>query len=165
VDALTCDLYQDLCRRARRCLTGEHFLPAPQPAELVHEAYLRLIGLGLTWRSREHFLAMATREMRRILVDRARRRSAVKRRVGGVERMKLSAPRPVRFLDLERALEQLAALDKRMARVVLLHAREGLTYREIADVLAVSAATARLDMNLARTWLRGHLKEADSARP
>ncbi len=160
-------VYDDLRTRARWRLRDERRGYTLQTTELVHEAYVRLAGARrVTWRDRRHFLAVATRAMRRILVDRARRRGAGKR-AGGRDQVPLdavpelaarSAAGPGRDLaadlDLGVALGRLARLDARQARLVELRCFAGLSIAEAAAELGVSPATVKREWRFAQAWLR-----------
>lgn len=139
-----------------------------QPTAVVHEAYLRLVGQpDAKWNSRAHFLAVAAKAMRQILIDHARRRHAA-RRGGDHERRTFSealtpAPEsPIDLLVLDDALTRLAHLSERMARVVELRYFGGLTVAEVAEVLAVSKRTVEGDWETARAWLARELNEGDA---
>jgi RNA polymerase sigma factor (TIGR02999 family) len=133
-----------------------------QTTALVHEAYLRLVGIqDLDWRDRVHFFAVAAQLMRRILVDRARARLRVKRggpeaRVEHLDPDDLPAPdsdRPVELIALDAALSALARHDPRAARVVELRAFGGLSVEETAQAMSVSPQTVMRDWKLAKAWL------------
>ena len=135
-----------------------------QPTALAHEAYLRLLDQRrVTWQNRAHFMGLAAQAMRRILVDHARRRGAQKRG-GGAVHVSLeiaevgSGGTGVPAEELNDALDRLAALDERQARVVELRFFTGLSIEETAEVLAVSPATVKRDWMLARAWLHRELK-------
>ena len=152
-------VYEELHRLAARYLSRERPDHTLQPTALVHEAYLRLINQRhVDWRNRAQFLVLAASVMRRILVNHARDRAAAKR-VGGRERVSISlieAPSggpDVDLIALEEALERLAALDPRKARVVELRFFGGLTTEEVAEVLEVSRATVEREWSFARAWL------------
>ncbi|MDQ7013529.1 MAG: ECF-type sigma factor [Planctomycetota bacterium] len=136
-----------------------------QPTALVHEAYLKLAGGASDWKSQTHFQAIAANAMRQILVDHARARKT-KKRGGDWLRVTLSpnnAATPgldVDVLALNDALEQLAALDERKARVVELRFFGGLTCAEAAEEVGVSPKTAEADWYFARAWLRERLSES-----
>ncbi len=146
-----------------------------QATELVHEAYLRLVGAdtgedGGKWRGRGHFFAAAARAMRRILVDRARARAAIKRggdrgRVGlDAAADELGSATPVDsggvdILSLDRALARLEAREPRQAEVVMLRYFAGLTIEQTAAALGVSPATVKADWVYARAWLRRDIAE------
>jgi RNA polymerase sigma factor (TIGR02999 family) len=135
-----------------------------QPTALVNEAFLRLMGQAdrVDWESRSHFIAIAARHMRQILVDHARRHRAGKRG-DGVTLMSLddapaSTPPPsTDLLALDEALEKLAAVDPRKARAMELKFFGGLQMAEIAVVLDLSIKTVEKDVRLAGAWLRAAL--------
>jgi RNA polymerase sigma-70 factor, ECF subfamily len=152
-------VYDELHRLAAGYLGRERPGHTLQPTALVHEAYLRLIDQRrVDWRNRAQFLGVAAGMMRRILVNYARNRVALKRG-GGAEQVSLSlveAPsgRPdVELIALEEALERLTALDPRKAQVVELKFFGGLSASEIAAVLQVSEATVEREWAFARAWL------------
>jgi RNA polymerase sigma factor (TIGR02999 family) len=135
-----------------------------QATALVHEAYLRLVDTQhVNWQNRAHFLAMAARLMRRILVDLARARQYQKRG-GGVIQVPftdaLSVPdKPQDLVALDEALSALATFDERRSRVVELRFFAGLSVEETAAVLRISPDTVMRDWKLARTWLRRELRK------
>ena len=159
LDRMVPVLYAELRRLAEHCLAREDAGHTLQPTALVHETYLRLIDQRrVDWRNRAQFLGLAAGMMRRILVNHARDRAAAKRGGRG-ERVSLSlvespSNQPdVELVALEDALERLAALDGRKARVVELRFFGGLTVPEVADVLGVSVATVEREWSFARAWL------------
>jgi RNA polymerase sigma factor (TIGR02999 family) len=129
-----------------------------QPTALVNEAYLRLIEISrVQWQNRAHFLAIAARAMRRILVDVARAHRNQKRG-GGVERVELDealvlSDRPIELVALDEALDRFSATHPRQSQVVELHFFGGLTLEEAADVLGVSRDTVKRDWRFAKLWL------------
>lgn len=140
----------DMPRRRRHTL---------QTTALVHEAYVRLVGLDrMTIHNRTHFFAMAARLMREILVDHARRKNAQKRG-GGVTMVSVdegaagAESEVVDVLALDQALTDLAALEDRLCRVVELRFFAGLSIAEAADALDVSSATVERDWTVAKAWL------------
>jgi RNA polymerase sigma-70 factor (ECF subfamily) len=160
---LTPRVYQELQRIARGCMRGERARDTFQTTALIHEAYLRLVDTRrVNWQNRAHFLAMAARLMRRILVDLARARQYQKRggaaiRVSFTEA--LSAPDKAEDLvALDEALSALARFDERRSRVVELRFFGGLSVQETAAVLRISPETVMRDWKLARTWLRRELR-------
>jgi RNA polymerase sigma-70 factor, ECF subfamily len=162
-------VYDELHRLASRYLRREASGHTLQPTALVHEAYLRLIDQRrVDWRNRAQFLGVAASMMRRILVNHARDRAALKRG-GNAERVSLSlvespSGRPeVELIALEEALERLAALDERKSRVVELKFFGGLTIDEIAEVLQVSVVTVERDWAFARVWLFDAIEGAGGA--
>jgi RNA polymerase sigma-70 factor, ECF subfamily len=151
-------VYAELRRLARAHLLHErhdHSLPA---TALVHEAYLKLVDQRrVRWQNRTQFFAIASQLMRRLLIDHARARAASKRGTHLTVTLEdIEVPSPVRQPDviaLDAALEKLAMLDRRQARLVELRFFGGLTVDEAAAVLDVAAITAKRDWALARTWL------------
>jgi RNA polymerase sigma-70 factor (ECF subfamily) len=160
---LTPLVHQELERIARRCMRGERPRDSFQATALVHEAYLRLVDAQhVNWQNRAHFLAMAARLMRRILVDLARARR-YRKRGGGAIPVSLSDAMLVPdktpdLVALDEALTALANFDERRSRVVELRFFGGLTVDETAAVLRISPETVMRDWKLARTWLRRELQ-------
>lgn len=129
---------------------------------LVHEAWVRLAAADGPWRDRNHFFAAASRAMRHVLVDAARRRGRQKRGRDwerlDVEPEALGSPaREEQLLALHEALERLAEKNERLARVVECRAFGGLTEEEIAEALGLSVRTVQRDVRAARTWLSTEL--------
>ena len=161
-DRLVPIVYEELRRLAHHYMRAEREGHTLQTTALVHEAYLRLAGIdGLRWRDRAHFLAMAATLMRRVLVDYARQRGRDKRGAG-VSVTSLDdnaiAPQPaVDIVALDEALERLAAVDPQQGHVVELRFFAGLSVKEAAEVLGVSAATVKRDWATARLWLYNEL--------
>ena len=163
-DQLAAAVYGQLRRMAAGYLRRERPGHTLQPTEVVHEAYLRLVGQHrLEWQDRGHLFAVASREMRRILVDHARKRRAAKREGPSGQRITLSdAPDPVAtealdVLILDEALADLAAIDPRQAEILEWRYFGGLTVEEISHVAAVSPATVKRDLTTAKIWLRQRL--------
>ncbi len=157
-DQLVPLVYQELRHIARHHLRRERPDHTLQSAALVHEAYLRLADQQpFDAESRVHFLAVASRLMRQILVDHARSRAATKR--GADRRVELDAslvlPQavPADVVALDDALQGLAKLDEEQARIVELKFFGGLTNEEIANVLGTSLSTVKREWNVARAWL------------
>jgi len=160
-------VYRELHRLATQYLSREATGHTLQPTALVNEAYLRLVDQRrVDWRNRAQFLGVAAGMMRRILVNHARDRSAVKRG-GNAQQVSMSlvdAPsgRPdVDLIALEDALDRLAAQDARKGRVVELKFFGGLTTEEIAEVLQISGATVEREWAFARAWLYDALEGKD----
>jgi RNA polymerase sigma-70 factor (ECF subfamily) len=131
-----------------------------QPTALVLEAYIRLTGIReIDWQNRAHFFAVAAQLMRRILVDRARAQHAEKR--GGLfavvtfdEALPAAVfQRSEQLIELDEALDRLAELDSRQARIVELRFFTGLTEEETGDVLGISTRTVKREWRVARAWL------------
>jgi RNA polymerase sigma factor (TIGR02999 family) len=162
LDRLIPIVYQELRRVANARLRSESAQHTLQTTALVHEAYLRLVGLDrMALENRTHFFAMAARLMREILVDHARRKHALKRG-GGITVLTLddleagashSENSLVDVLALDEALGGLAALDERLARVVELRYFAGLSIAETSAALGVSSATVERDWTVAKAWL------------
>ena len=155
-------VYDELRRRAAAHLRRERRGHTLRPTELVHETYLRLCAQHAGWQNREQLYGVASRLMRRILVDHARMRSAAKRggiRVTLVEGLAASASAEPDLLDLDAALDELAALDERQAHLVELRFFGGLGIEESARMLGVSVATANRDWVTAKAWLYRRLKQ------
>jgi RNA polymerase sigma factor (TIGR02999 family) len=161
-------VYDELHSIAAGYLRRERAGHTLQATAVIHEAYLRMVDKTHPhWHGRVHFFAVAATVMRRVLVDHARARDAVKRGGGAPERSlservdaPLASAPEAGLLDLDRALDALAAFDARKARVVELRYFGGLDLEETARVLGVSSATVRLDTRLARAWLRRELERA-----
>ncbi len=160
--ALVNEVYQDLRDLAARYLMRERAWHTLQPTALVHEAWLRLAPSGQAWKGKAHFMAAAAVAMRRILVDSARRRGALKR--GSVKPRRgitTSDPEighePFDVLELDELLRQFAAIDERRARVVELRVFAGMTVDEVAEVLEVARSTVADDWAIARAWLASRL--------
>ena len=163
-EALLHELYRELRELAAHHLRGERSEHTLQPTALVHEAYLRLNARGgLALQGRTHFLAIASIAMRRVLVDHARARSALKRG-GGVthvtvgEGNAICEDRTQDVLLVDAALARLALEDPQAERIVEMRFFAGMTEREIADVLGVSDRWVRKQWAFARAWLRRDLE-------
>jgi RNA polymerase sigma factor (TIGR02999 family) len=152
-------LYDELRRKARRHLARERRDHSVEATALVHEVYIKLFGnTTVKWQNRAHFFAVSSQIMRRILVDYARSRRAVKH--GGAwtnvvldEAIVGSFSRPKDFLDLDEAITHLGKLDARQSKIVEMRFFGGLNEDEIADVLGISVRTVKRDWRLARAWL------------
>jgi RNA polymerase sigma-70 factor, ECF subfamily len=159
LDAVFPLVYDELRRLAHRQLQREATGHTLSTTALVHEAYVRLIDqTRVEWRNRAHFLAIAAMAMRRILVDHARRQRREKRG-GALRRVPLEhADVPVEeraavLVALDDALERLASLDRRQARVVECRFFGGMTEEETATALGIGLRTAKRDWAKARSWL------------
>jgi RNA polymerase sigma factor (TIGR02999 family) len=149
----------ELRRIAAGYMQRERSCHTLQPTALVNELFLKLMG-GATveWQDRAHFLAVASQQLRRILVDHARERQAEKRGSGALattllEGSAVAQPFEENLLDLHHALDELSALDSRAARVIELRYFGGLTEKEAAEVLEISIATLKRDWEAGRAWL------------
>jgi len=161
---LTPRVYRELRRMAARLLQNERPGYSLQSTDLVHEVYIRLVNAReLNWQHRAHFFAIAATQMRRILLDRARRRVAEKR--GGKEQpinmnsLDVAQAKSRELVALDDALNALAEVDPRKSRIVELRFFGGLSVKETAEVIQVSSDTVMRDWKIARAWL---LAELDS---
>jgi RNA polymerase sigma-70 factor (ECF subfamily) len=152
-------VYDELRQIARRHLRREREGHTLEPTALVHEAYARLIDQAkVPWKDRAHFFAIAARTMRRILVEHARKRRAV-RRGGDGFRVTLDGVDPpverhdVDVIQLDDALNELNSLDARQAQLVELRYFAGLSIKETAVLLGISPATVKREWLVARAWL------------
>lgn len=160
-------VYDELRRLAAQKMALERPGQTLQPTALVHEAWLRLGGDSQpSWQNRSHFFAAAAEAMRRILVEHARRRDALKRG-GGAPRVSLDEveiPIPVvgdeRLLAVDEALEKLAAVHPRHAELVKLRYFVGMTFEEAASVLGIAVPTAKDWWAYARAWLAVELRQS-----
>lgn len=157
-------VYDELRRIASALMRGEGHRETLQTTVLVHDAYLRLTGgRPVEWESRTHFLAVAAKVMRRILVDHARARNSDKRGGGAVISvgdLPLRDPQtanPEAVLALDSALERLATLDERQSQIVEMRVFAGMTVEETAHALSISPRTVKREWQMARAWLYGEL--------
>jgi len=152
-------LHAELRRIARRYMANERQDHTLQPTALVNEAFLRLVDArGVRWQDRAHFFALSAQTMRRILVNYALARGAGKRggsvrRVALEDALVVSPERDEQIVELDAALERLAKLDDRKARIVEMRFFAGLSVEETAAVLKVSQQTVLRDWSLAKSWL------------
>jgi RNA polymerase sigma factor (TIGR02999 family) len=155
-------VYSELKRIAGAHMRGERRAQTIEVTGLVHEAFLRLTDQKRAdWRDRAHFFGLASTCMRRVLVDRARARSAAKRspeRIVLTEAGSSDATTPEELLDLDRALERLQVEHPRLARVVEMRYFAGLELAPIAEILGVSERTVKRDWAFARAWLLRELE-------
>jgi len=158
-------VYSELRRLATNYLRRERAGHTLQPTALVNEAYLKLVDQrNARWQNRAHFFGIAAQLMRRILVDHARQRQAVKR--GGQDQQRLSITSAetvikqpqIDLLALNEAMDELAQLDPQQSRIVELKFFGGLSIEEIAEVLSIGHATVERDWKMARAWLRKQLE-------
>jgi len=157
-------VHDELQRIATRCMAGERVGNSLQATALVNEAYVRLVnGKVVEWNDRSHFLAVAARVMRRILVDHARAKHFQKRG-GNAAKVTLdeglvvaSAPGPD-LVELDDALAALATFDERKSRVVEMRFFGGLTVEETAAALKISPATVMGDWRFAKAWLKREIR-------
>jgi RNA polymerase sigma-70 factor (ECF subfamily) len=164
LEKLTPLVYEELRRLARNHMRAERGSHTLQATAVVHEAFLRLVDGQVALQDRAHFFALASRLMRRVLVDHAKSRSRKKRNSAVGETPNESSEIPAVSFDviaLDDALEGLAQLEPRLAQVVELNYFGGMTYDQIAAAVGASAATVHRDIRLARAWL---LNELDAGR-
>lgn len=165
-DQLVPVVYAELRALARQRLRGAPGERSLNTTGLVHEAYLRLIdSAGSSLDNRDHFLAMASRVMRSVLVDHSRKRTAAKRGAGAAlgelhEEAWVTEVDPDRVAELDEALDRLEELDERQARMVEQRYFGGLTLEEIAGTMNLSLATVKRELRSARAWLAVELRSA-----
>jgi len=167
LERLTPLVYDELRRLARTYMRSERGSHTLQATAVVHEAFLRLIQANVALQDRTHFFALASRLMRRVLVDHAKSRSRIKRNAGVRE----TSPAEVHAMPatdfdvvaLDEALESLIQLEPRLAQVIELHYFGGLTYEQIAVAAGISTATVHRDIRLARAWLLTEMGTGDPA--
>jgi len=162
-------VHGELRRIARRCMAGERAGHSLQPTALVNEAYLRLVDVQrIRWQDRAHFLSMAARQMRRILVEVARSKRYQKRGGGAVrvtfDELAIAPAEPGHDLvALDDALKAFEQVDARKSQVIELRFFGGLSVEETAEALDVSVDTVMRDWKLGRAWLLRELTEAGRA--
>ena len=166
VDELFGVLYPELRRLAQSAMQGEREGHTLQATALVHEAWIRLAPSLDDVQGKAHFLALAARTMRRILIDHSRGRERLKRggemiRITMVEGVMGTEAPSVDLLALDTALSALAAFDARRAQLLEMQFFGGLTYPEMAAALDVSEATVHRELRLARAWLHRELIEPE----
>jgi RNA polymerase sigma-70 factor, ECF subfamily len=163
LDKLVPMVYDELRRLAHQYLAKERRGRTLETSELVHEAYLRLVSQHhVQWQSRAHFYGIAAELMRRVLVDRARRRGRIKRGRGvtliTIDQSIISSGQPkVDVIEIDEALTRLAQIDQRKARIVELRFFGGLEVDETATFLNISERTVMREWKLAKAWLHREL--------
>jgi RNA polymerase sigma factor (TIGR02999 family) len=176
LERLTPLIYEELRDRARRYMRRERPGHTLQATAVVHEAFVKLVEMNVSWQDRAHFFAVAARQMRRILVDHARSRCRLMRSgtttstdlvedLADVDSAIDLVPIPageIDVLEIDEALQRLATHNPRLAEIVELHYFGGLTYQELAETLKVSEATIDRDLRLAKAWV---LKQIRPHRP
>jgi RNA polymerase sigma factor (TIGR02999 family) len=160
-------VYSELRRIAKRCLASQP-QNTLQSTALVHEAYLRLVGSSVRWEDRVHFFAVAAQLMRRVLVDHSRMKRAQKRGGDSVtlaldESLAVPAERELDLIALDDALNALAAIDERQAKLVELRFFAGLSIEETAHALEISPATVKREWATARLWLLQQIRRGAPA--
>ena len=156
-------VYGELRRRAARYMSQERSGHTLQPTALVHETYLRLRDQNCDWQNRSHFFGVAAQQMRRILVDHARKCNAKKRadiedRVSFENALLTARERPGELLAIDESLRRMAALFPRQEKTVELRFFGGYREEEIAVILEHSIGTVKRDMKFAKTWLSRELR-------
>jgi len=169
LDRLTPLVYDELRRLARNYMRGERGSHTLQATAVVHEAFLRLIQGNVALQDRAHFFALASRLMRRVLVDHAKSRSRLKRHAGirEFDPAESDVPPAADFdvIALDDALESLLQMEPRLAQVIELHYFGGLTYEQIAAAAGASTATVHRDIRLARAWLLNEIAGDPTGHP
>jgi RNA polymerase sigma-70 factor, ECF subfamily len=164
LDELMPVVYQQLRKLAAVCLRSERTNHTLRATALVHEAYLRLVDADVAWQDRVHFFAVSARLLRRILVDHAKANHRQKRG-GGAEMVEfdeavLIGPQTSGgIVQLDMALQRLAALDQRKGEIIELLCFGGLTYDEAAAALKISPATVHRELKMAKAWLHRELTQ------
>jgi RNA polymerase sigma factor (TIGR02999 family) len=176
LERLTPLIYEELRNRARRYMRRERPGHTLQATAVVHEAFVKLVDMDVTWQGRAHFFAVAARQMRRILVDHAKARIRVKRggttqtsSIGTIEEFeRLTGPvstGEIDVLEIDDALQRLAANNPRLAEIVELHYFGGLTYQELSETLKISEATVDRDLRLAKAWILKNIRPQRTQPP
>lgn len=164
LNALTPLVYNNLRNIASRHLSRERAGFSMCATEVVHEAYQRLASADVSWQDRAHFLSIASRQMRQVLVDHARSKSRQKRggeewqRVTLTENGQPAEGEQVDILCIQEALERLSQFDPRKAQIVDLIVFGGLTGKDIAELLKISEPVVWREWRMARAWLHNELK-------
>jgi len=156
-------VYEELRRIAGRLFRSERQGHTLQPTALVHEAYARLVDADVDWQDRAHFYAIAARNMRRLLIDYAEKRNALKRGGSDVRVTLNESSTPaneadVMLLDLEAALTALSAQDPRKAQLIEFQYFGGLTTEEMSVAMGSSVSTIGRELRFARAWLKDYLQ-------
>lgn len=174
LERLTPLIYEELRDRARRYMRRERPGHTLQATAVVHEAFVKLVEMNVSWQDRAHFFAVAARQMRRILVDHAKARCRSKRSgtttsgsdflddLGEPNNTGPASAGEIDVLEIDEAMQRLAMHSPRLAEIVELHYFGGLTYQELAETLKVSEATVDRDLRLAKAWV---LKQIRPQRP
>jgi len=157
-------IYAELRNIARQVFARERGNHTLQPTALVHEAYVKLVGVETEWQNRAHFYALAARMMRRLLVNHANANRARKRGGGAVrvtfhEELNAVKSPDDDVVELDAALADLARHDARKAEILELHYFGGLTHEQTAIAMDISESTVRRELRLAKIWLRKSLND------
>jgi len=167
LDELMPVVYQQLRKLASICLRSERTNHTLRATALVHEAYLRLVDADVAWQDRVHFFAVSARLLRRILVDHAKANQRQKRGGGAEviafdEAVMVGPQTAGGVVELDAALERLAALDQRKSEIIELLCFGGLTYDEAASALKISPATVHRELKMAKAWLHRELTQGSA---
>jgi RNA polymerase sigma factor (TIGR02999 family) len=174
LERLTPLIYEELRNRARRYMRRERPGHTLQATAVVHEAFVKLVEMNVSWQDRAHFFAVAARQMRRILVDHAKARYRSKR--GGTTATNSldefhtldigpMTSGDIDVLEIDDALERLAGHNPRLAEIVELHYFGGLTYQELSETLKISEATVDRDLRLAKAWILKQIRPQRARTP
>ncbi len=159
VDQLLPYVYDELRRISSKYLNEEYRNHTLQTTELVHEAYIKMVGNeNINWQNRAHFFGIAAQSMRQILVDHARKRKSIKRGEGKMnisleDAFEISEKSDDQIIALDDALNKLEMFEERPGKIVELRFFSGLTIEETAEALDISPATAKRDWIFAKAWL------------
>jgi len=156
-------VYKELKKISSKYLNEEYRKNTMQTTELVHEAYIKLIGSkNITWQSKAHFFGIAAKTMRQILVDHARHRKALKRGGGDINitlgETSVIVNESDQIIALDDALQRLEKVEERTSKIVELRYFSGLSIEETAEVLSISPATVKRDWTFAKAWLYRELQ-------
>lgn len=173
LERLTPLIYEELRNRARRYMRREREGHTLQATAVVHEAFVKLVEMNVSWQDRAHFFAVAARQMRRILVDHAKARCRSKRggtttnSVEDVDTIDLGpiTSGEIDLLEIDDALERLAGHNPRLADIVELHYFGGLTYQELSETLKISEATVDRELRLAKAWILNQIRPLRARAP
>jgi RNA polymerase sigma-70 factor, ECF subfamily len=174
LERLTPLIYEELRERARHYMRRERPGHTLQATAVVHEAFVKLVEMNVSWQDRAHFFAVAARQMRRILVDHAKARYRSKRggttTTNSIEELQAQESGPVTsgeidVLEIDEALERLAGHNPRLADIVELHYFGGLTYQELSETLKISEATVDRDLRLAKAWILKQIRPPRAHTP
>lgn len=174
LERLTPLIYEELRGRARRYMRRERPGHTLQATAVVHEAFVKLVEMNVSWQDRAHFFAVAARQMRRILVDHAKARYRSKRggttATNSIEEFHTLEFGPITsgdidVLEIDDALERLAGHNPRLAEIVELHYFGGLTYQELSETLKISEATVDRDLRLAKAWILKQIRPQRAHAP
>lgn len=173
LERLTPLIYEELRNRARSYMRRERPGHTLQATAVVHEAFVKLVEMNVSWQDRAHFFAVAARQMRRILVDHAKARYRSKRggstTTNSIDDQTLDldpiTSGDIDVLEIDEALERLAGHNARLAEIVELHYFGGLTYQELSETLKVSEATVDRDLRLAKAWILKQIRPQRATTP